>query len=169
MQQGGLFLASETSHFHEVTCSRWKSLCSRGGLTPGTALSRSLQGCRHSRQCMFQRSELWKSPEGKHGKGCLFFFWREVESCRMEFAPVDFAACIGCHSKAFDTLKSRRSLWIQHRVISHIKNTASTWYFVCSLVGCRLTWKTWSYVIFLFCVCALLSCWCSSIQGRLSK
>lgn len=143
MQQGGLFCWVKRDMF-------MKSHAERVFFPLGTALSRRYKAVYVSKKWTLKK--LWR--EGWEG---LFVFLGEVKSCRMEFTPADFAGCIGCHFKVSDTLKSRRSLWIQHRVISHIKNTASTWYFVCSLVGCRLTWKTWSCFIFLFfCVCLVV-------------
>lgn len=139
---GRPFLLSETWHVHEVTCRCWKSFHVEQLSAGDMYVSKK-----------WTLKKLWR--EGWEG---LFVFLGEVKSCRMEFTPADFAGCISCHFKVSDTLKkSRRSLWIQRRVISHIKNTASTWYFVCSLVGCRLTWKTWSCFIFLFfCVCLVV-------------
>lgn len=135
MQQGSLSCWVKHDMFMKSHVDAERVFFSRG-----TALSGRYKAVYISKKWTLKKS--WRE-----GWEWLFVFLGKVKSCRMEFTPADFAGCIGCHFKVSDTLKSRRSLWIQHCVISHNKNTASTWYFVClSLVGCRFTWKTFFFV-----------------------
>lgn len=126
IEQSGFYL---TESPHEETEFSFFFFYSCGGLSLSTAF-------RHSSQCVFQRSELWK----KNPQGLFSFFERDKKKTTLQNGVAALAAVWKC-----------LILFGFISVISHFKNTESTWCFVRSIVGCRLTWKT-SHLFF---VCVL--------------